>query len=407
LCSLSAPDARPRLLVLNQYYHPGVEATAHLLTELCEELAQRYHVTVITGRLRGHEEQPDYEVRNGVEIIRVHSTSFDRASLYRRATNYFTYLTRALRRGLIAKRPDVVLSMTDPPLIGDVAYLIARRFRRPLVVISQDVFPEIAVNLRRLKRPALVAILRILIRFYLRRADRIVAIGPLMKERLIAKGAPAERVEVIPNWVDIHAITPWPRVNPWSLQHGLTERFVVMHSGNVGHAQNLEALIQATSELSDLDQLSVVIVGAGARHAETVDLARRVATDRVTFLPYQPRSRLSEALSSADVHFIGLSSGLSGFVVPSRIYGVLAAGRPVLAAVEAESETATLVSEVGCGIVVPPDRPDLIARAIRDLAHGEYDLAAMGVRARAYAESQASLDSAVRRYEELLAEVRH
>ena len=315
LCALDAAAARPRLLVFNQYYYPGLEATAHLLTELCEHLATDYSVTVITGRLYGRED-PDYEVRNGVEIIRLHSTSYDRTSLHRRAANYVTYLLRALRRGVTMKRPDVVLCMTDPPLVGDVAYLVARRFRRPLVVVSQDVFPEIAVNLGRLRQPLLIGLLGTLIRFYVRRADRLVAIGPVMKERLVAKGARPERVEVIPNWVDVAALTPQPKDNEWAHEQGLVDRFVVMHSGNIGHAQNLDVLVDATTRLDDLEQLSVVLIGTGARLAHTRSLTHQLGADRVSFLPYQPRERISLSLSSADVHFLGLTQGLAGFRRP-------------------------------------------------------------------------------------------
>lgn len=398
---------RPRLLVLNQYYHPGVEATAHLLTELCESLTSAYSVTVITGKLHGREEEPDYEVKSGVEIMRVHSTSYDRAALHRRVVNYFTYLARALRRGLVAERPDVVLCMTDPPLIGNVAYLVARRFRSPLVIVSQDVFPEIAVSLGRLRNPFLVALLRRLVRFYLRHADRVVAIGPVMRERLVAKGARPDRVEVIPNWVDTSAVVPMPRENLWAREHDLVDRFVVMHSGNVGHAQNLDTLIEAAAQLNDLERLRVLVIGTGARFSHVTELARRLADDRVQFFPYQPRSRLSESLSSADVHFLGLSPGLSGYIVPSRLYGILAAGRPVLAAVEADSEPGMLVQEVGCGIVVPPDRPDLVARTIRELAAGEHDLTAMGRKGREYVEATASRERAVARYQQVLDGVRH
>jgi colanic acid biosynthesis glycosyl transferase WcaI len=393
---------RPRLLVFNQYYHPGVEATAHLLTELCESLADDFDVTVVTGRLRGRESDPDYERRNGVEIVRLHSTSYDRASLVRRASNYFTYLGRALRRGLAARRPNVVLCMTDPPLVGDVAYVVARRFRVPLVVVNQDVFPEIAVNLNRLRNPVLISVLRALIGLYLRRADRLVAIGPVMKRRLVEKGARADRIEVIQNWVDTDAVTPQPRDNAWSREHDLTDRFVVMHSGNVGHAQNLDLLVTATTQLEDLERLAVLVVGTGARHAHTVGLAQQLGADRVEFFPYQPRERISESLSSADVHYVGLTPGLAGFVVPSRVYGILAAGRPILAAVDRDSETAALVEEAGCGVVVPPARPDLVAAAIRSLAAGEHDLAEMGRRARAYVEANGSRAQAVERYRRLL-----
>jgi colanic acid biosynthesis glycosyl transferase WcaI len=403
---VSASDSRPRLLVFNQYYHPGVEATANLLTELCEALADEYSVTVITGRLHDREDEPDHEVRNGVEVLRVHSTSFDRASLPRRAANYFTYLARALRRGVRVPRPDVVLCMTDPPLVGDVAYLVARRFRRPFVVVNQDVFPEIAVRLGRLRQPFVIAALRVLIGFYLRRAERLVVIGPVMRDRLIEKGAPPDRIEVISNWVDTDAVTPRPHANAWAREHGLVDRFVVMHSGNIGHAQHLDVLIEAAADLTDLEELTVLIVGTGARYAHTVGLARKLGADRVEFVPYQPRPRISESLSSADLHFVGLTPGLAGFVVPSRVYGILAAGRPILAAVEEESETAALVREVGCGIVVAASRSDLVADAIRAASRGEYDLEEMGRRGREFAESQGSLEAAVANYRQLLLEVR-
>ncbi|HZS62308.1 MAG TPA: glycosyltransferase, partial [Gemmatimonadaceae bacterium] len=162
---------KPKLLVLNQYYEPGLEATAQLLTQLCESLAPDWDVTVVTGRLRHHESQPDYERRNGVEIIRVHSTSYERVQLHRRAMNYFTYLARALRRALLLERPDAVLCMTDPPLVGNVATIVARRFRRPLVLVSQDVFPEIAVALGRLKSPFAITLLRAAIKHALKHAD--------------------------------------------------------------------------------------------------------------------------------------------------------------------------------------------------------------------------------------------
>ena len=398
--------SRPRLLVFNQYYWPGVEATAHLLTELCEALTEDFEVTVITGRLRGREHDPDLERRNGVDVIRLRSTAYDRAPLHRRASNYVTYLARALRRGLRGPRPDVVLCMTDPPIVGNIALAVARRFGVPLVVISQDVFPEIATELDRLRNPAVVGVLGGLVGAYLRRADRIVAIGETMRDRLEAKGAPPERLRVIPNWVDTRAITPQPRDNEWAGTHDLVSRFVVMHSGNVGHAQDLDSLVRAATFLRDRNDLRIVIAGFGARHAEMVTLADTLEVDdTVRFLPYQKRERLPLSLSSADIHVVGLAKGLAGYVVPSRLYGILSAGRPVIAAAEDESETARLVREVGCGVVIPPSRPELLARTIRAAADGEYDLAEMGRRGRDYVEEEADRVVAMERYRALVREL--
>lgn len=396
---------RPRVLVMNQYYWPGVEATAHLLSQLCEALSDEFEITVVTGMLWGVESEAGRTQRNGVNIVRVHSTSFDRSKLAPRAVNYVTYLAQSFREALLVERPDVVVCMTDPPVIADIALVVARRFRVPLVVISQDVFPEIAVALKRLESPLLIGLLRQLVRYYLKRADRVVAIGETMRTRLVEKGAPADRVRVIPNWTDPGAIEPLPKDNPWSREQGFHDRFVVMHSGNVGHAQNLDALVRSSTFLRDLDRLDLAIIGTGARHDALVELAGRLEADKVRFLPYQPREVLSQSLSAGDVHVVGLASGLAGYVVPSRLYGILAAARPVIVAAEPRSETAQLVERVGCGIVVPPGRPELLAATIRAAYDGELDLDAMGRRGREWVVAEGGQDLAVARYRELLHEV--
>jgi colanic acid biosynthesis glycosyl transferase WcaI len=396
---------KPRLLVLNQYYWPGVEATAQLLTELCEALAQEAEVKVVTGVLHGHEDEPRRLVHNGVEILRVPSTSFERSRIFARAANYVSYLTNALVYGMRGGRPDVVICMTDPPIVADVALVVARRYGAPLVVISQDVFPEIAVQLMRLENPVLMSLLRVLVRIYLRRADRLVAIGETMRRRLEEKGAPPERVRVIPNWVDTTRLTPLEKDNRWAREMGFDRRFVVMHSGNVGHAQDLDSLVRAATFLRDVDDLLIAIIGTGARHAELVALAQLLEVDRVAFLYYQSRHVLAQSLSAADVHVVGLAPGLAGYVVPSRLYGILAVARPVIVAADPESETAQVVEHVGCGIVVPPGRPELVARAIRDAHDGKYDLERMGRLGREWVTTEADRDVAVGRYRELLLEL--
>jgi colanic acid biosynthesis glycosyl transferase WcaI len=402
--ALGEPPRRPRLLVLNQYYWPGVEATAHLLSELCEALTDEFDVTVVTGRVEQNG-MPGRSMREGVKIVRVRSTTYDRSRLSLRAVNYLTYLTQSLVSALRAEPPDLVLCMTDPPVIADVALVVARRFGVPLVVVSQDVFPEVAVELKRLDNRALVGGLRLAVRFYLERADRVIAIGETMRRRLQGKGAPTERLAVIPNWVDTEALSPRPRDNAWAREHGFGDRFVVMHSGNIGHAQNLDALIRAATFLRDLDRLTIALIGGGARRDELKLLARTLAADPVRFMGYQPREALPESLSAADVHVVGLARGLSGFVVPSRLYGVLAVGRPVIVAADEDSETAQVVQQVGCGVVVPPGRPELLAEQIRKAYDGELDLEAMGRRGREWVVREADRRVAVARYRAVLREL--
>lgn len=395
-------NRRPRILVLNQYYKPGVEATANLLAELCEALAQEFEITVVTGRLNPYPDLPSDEMVDGVRVIRTRSTAFDRTKLHLRAVNYFTYLADSVLRAMTLERPDAVLALTDPPMIGDVGLAVARRFRVPLMVVSEDVFPEIAVELKRLENPVLIRVLREMVSLYLRRADQVVAIGETMRLRLQEKGASADRIAVIENWVDTRRIVPRSRDTRWAREHDLVDRFVVMHSGNIGHANDLVTLVRAATFLRDLPDLRLVVIGFGAMQNVVRDVAGRLEVD-VTFLPYQPREVLPESLSSADIHYVGLARGLSGFVVPSRAYGIMAAGRPMLVSADEDSETVRIARAHRCGVVVPPGRPELVAGAIRDAYEGRFDLDEMGRRGRAYVEREADREVAVARYREVLA----
>ena len=178
-----------------------------------------------------------------------------------------------------------------------------------------------------------------------------------------------------------------------------------MHSGNVGHAQDLDTLVRAAALVRDLERLEVLIVGDGARRAELERLAHEERANAVRFLPYQPRDVLSQSLSAADVHFVGLARGLSGYVVPSRLYGVLAAARPAIVAADDDSETARLVRDVECGIVIPPGRPDVLADTIRRISAGELDLEEMGRRGREFVIANADRSAGIERYRGLLSEI--
>jgi colanic acid biosynthesis glycosyl transferase WcaI len=394
---------RPRLLVLNQYYVPRVEATAHLLAELCEGLADEWDVTVVTGGAPG--ERRGRTRRNGVEVVRLPGTAFGKRDLLRRGLDYGSFVGLALPVGAFRARPDVVLAMTDPPFVGAVARAVAGRFGVPLVLVAQDVFPETAVATGALPSPVTARALRAFVEPALRSAARVVALGETMRRRLEEKGVPPERIRVIPNWTDTEAIRPGPQDNEWSRAHGLAGRFVVMHAGNLGWAQDLETLLRASTLLGEADDLVVALVGTGSRAEELQALAETLGASRVRFLGHEPRERMAMVLAAGSVHVVGLAHGLAGYVVPSRLYGVLAAGRPVIAAADAESDTAELVRRVKCGIVVPPGNPDALAGVLRAALDGALTLDELGRRGRAYAEEEADRQVAVTRYGALLGEV--
>jgi glycosyltransferase involved in cell wall biosynthesis len=218
------------------------------------------------------------------------------------------------------------------------------------------------------------AILSKIGRYTVKRADRIIALGDTMKRRLIeTKNADPSRIRVIHNWSDANAIQPGPKDNAFSREQGLVDKFVVMHSGNVGMSQDVDALLDVAERLRDLPDVVVAIVGEGARKSFLQQETRRRGLANVRFFPYQPKAGLIDSFATADVFIVSLKRGLAGFIVPSKLYGVLVAGRPFIAAIEADSEAAQIAREHDCGIVVEPGDRSGIEDAIRRL-HGDQAL---------------------------------
>lgn len=390
--------ARPKLLVLNQYYD-SVEATGQLLRQLCEDLSQQFDITVVAARTSGGQgtRSTDSEIR----FLWAPSTRFRKCALGLRLLNYVTFLCGVLLSLVRARRPSVILCMTDPPVIGLMGVAYARLTRAPLLLVCQDVHPEVGLISGRLTNPALVAMLRVVQRALLSSADQVVAIGQAMRNRLIERGADPQGTTVIPNWVDLEVVGPESRRNSWAQQHGLAEQFVVMHSGNVGQLHALDTLLEVAGELPDV---RFVIVGDGSAKRVLVDRAAREGLENVDFLPHQPAAQLRFSLASADVHLVSLAPGLAGFMEPSKVYGILAAARPLLAAVDPESEAARLVEGSRCGAVVAPGDASAWCTEIERLRNATPgELASLGAAGRSIVEGTHSREAATSDYARLIA----
>jgi glycosyltransferase involved in cell wall biosynthesis len=399
-----------RILVLNQYFHPDVSATSQLLTELCEDLALHHDVYVVTGR-------PSYnpvertksrglvsrELYGRVRVARVWSTSLNRSGMAGRLTNYGTYLVTSVAGAFSVSDPDVVVALTDPPPIGLIGGWTARLRRRPFVLVTKDIFPEVAVRLGKLTDPRLIAVLRRAARSLFRRADVVVSIGRDMTERLVEARVPRTKIRLIRDWADGTLIRPLDGVSRLRQERGWEGRFVVMQSGNVGLSQSLDTLVEAADRLRVHPDIVFAIVGEGASKADLRRRATALRLENVEFLPYQPKASLADSLGAADVHFVGLRRGLAGYIVPSKVYGIMAAGKPFIAAVDDGSEPALIAAEVGCGIRIEPDEPSQLAEAILQLRAGKPE--EMGLRGRAEFERSHDRPLATEEYRGLLEEV--
>jgi colanic acid biosynthesis glycosyl transferase WcaI len=377
----------------NRSYYPDTTATGQLLTDLCEDLVRVHgcRVSVVTGppllpsaddawRGRGVIARQEH---NGVTILRAKGTRFDKRRFTGRALNYMTYFASACWGGLRLDRPDVVVALTDPPIIGLAAWMAGLRFGAPLVMAFKDLFPEVTELLKDFHSDTINGALQRINRFLVRRAAANVALGETMRARLIDdKGAAPEKTTIIADWADTTAIAPGPKRNPFSVEQGLADSFVVMHSGNLGLSQSLETIVDAAALLQDLPDLRVVFVGEGVKKAELVEQARRLKLSNVTFLPFTPKERLGESFATADVFVVSLQRGLAGYIVPSKLYGILAAGRPYVAAVEESCEVARLTVRHDCGLRAEPGDATALARQIRTLYLDRERAARLGANAR-------------------------
>ena len=398
----------------NRSYWPDQAATGQLLTELAEDLVARHgcDVTVVAGRAlhaRG-----DYgrgiapvvrERRNGVTILRANGSRFRPRRFAGRAANYLTYFTSATLAGLHVSKPDVVVSLTDPPIVGLAALWTARRTGARFVYVCEDIFPEVAALLEDFHNETVNRTLDRINRRLLREADAVVALGDRMRRRLVEeKGADPARVEVIHNWADCEAILPCPKDNAFAREHGLVDRFVVMHSGNIGLSQNLDTVIEAAGRLRAIEPILVVIVGDGAKREALEARARELALGNVRFFPYQPKALLHESFAAADAFIVSLKAGIEGYIVPSKLYGILAAGRPFIAAVDPSCEAAAIARDYGCGLLAEPGNPASLAAAIQTMYEDPATTRTMAQRART-AALQFDRRAAVQAYYDLFARV--
>ena len=370
----------------NRSYWPDLGATGQLLTELAEDLVRvhGWDVTVVTGYpLRSDARLPASEWRHGVHIVRAAGSTLDPRRFAGRAANYVTYFTSALLKGQAVRRPDVVVALTDPPIIGLAALGLAARARAPFVFLCEDIFPEVAVLLEDFQSGIVNDALAQVNRFLVRKATRIIALGDTMKRRLVeGKGADPSKVTVIHNWTDCRAVTPGPRDNAFARQHGLVDRFVVLHAGNIGLSQNLEIILHAAEQLRDRQDIVFVLVGEGAKKGDLQELAARRDLRNVIFLPFQPRETMDQSYATADVSLISLKRGLSGVIVPSKVYSVLASGRPCIAAVEQDCEVAQIVQDARCGFVIDPGDASALRARVVEMAADIDRAREMGDRAR-------------------------
>jgi colanic acid biosynthesis glycosyl transferase WcaI len=413
------------LVILCPHFAPDVAPTGDVMTRIAMELVERghrLHVVTALPWYQRHALEPGWdgqlvrgEVTEWGRISRVHPFPTDKRNIPARALAFggFTALSAAV--GTVSKlTPDAVLAMSPPLTLGPAGWAVATTRRVPLVFNIQDVFPDVAVELGLLKGRRVIAAARWLERTSYRLSDAVTVLSDDLADNVrtkITSGLDAERadreatkVRVIPNFVDTDRIRPDDRENSYRADHGLSGRKVVMYAGNVGFSQSLDlVLLAARSFAVSRPEVVFVINGGGAARPEMEAAAADLPN--VRFVDMQPAERLPEVLAAADVHVVPLRAGLAWSSVPSKLYSILAAARPIVASVDEGTEVARTVERAGAGISVPPDDPAAFTAAVGRLLDEPQAAAQMGASGRQFVEGWASPSAVAAAYEDLFSEL--
>jgi|SRR5208283_2447656 len=398
-----------KVIFVNRYFHPDQSATSQILTDLAKGLAARgFDVHIVCSRQLYDEPAARLvhdEMLFGVHVHRVATTRFGRSRLPGRTVDYASfYLSCTLKLLRLVCRGDVLVAKTDPPLMSILAAPIAHAKRAALINWQQDVFPEVASQLGANPLPDwLDRLLKRVRDASLRKAKVNVLIGERMREYLAGRGIPSSKLCVIENWANADAIQPKPTAaSTLRARLGLANRFVVCYSGNMGRAHEFETLLAAAHALKETSSFVFLIIGSGAKMDALKGAVTESALDNFLFLPYQPHESLEDSLAAADVHLVSLLPALEGLIVPSKLYGILAAGRPLIFIGDADGEVSRVIHRARCGRVVGVRDAKSLVDLLRSFAADFNGRVEMGARAREILRKEFSLEHAIKRWAALI-----
>ncbi len=392
---------RGSLCFVNRFYWPDEPATAQLLTDLAEALAAKgWSVRVITS-MPNHFKSPSTEERNGVEIHRIPARRFKGSGLILKALSFLSFTRSALREIEARLQPgDVLVMMTDPPLLGMFATGLARRRGARLVHWVQDIYPEIAIKVGAAR---FLGIFRGKRDQSWKQADACVLPGQDMAAFVHAHGVSPERILVSPNWAPAGlSVQPAGAADMLRREWGLVGKFVIMYSGNLGRVHDLHPVLAMAENLKAERDIVFLFVGNGAQRARLQATAARRGLKNVIFKPAQPRLRLATTLALADIHLVTLLTGCQQLVFPSKLYGIAAVGRPVLSIGPKQSELAKIIEGRGFGRAFTRHDTAACVQTILHLRHAPSDCLRMGKSAAAYAQETGGLAAAVSSWDQLL-----
>ncbi|MFB3905240.1 MAG: glycosyltransferase family 4 protein [Acidobacteriota bacterium] len=405
-----------RLLLLTAYFPPDNGSAAHLFYELGTAFRDRGHQVTVITQLPGYHASGDLKpyrrklwVREriaGIKVVRVFVPVPPRRLMIGRALWQFSCAITFLAAALLTRRHDAVVVYSPPLPLGLTAWVLRLTKRSPYILNIQDLFPQSIIDLGLLRNRLAIRVFELMERFCYKVADRVTVHSPGNRDHILRKGGRPERTIVIPNAVDTEFIKPGPRLNGFRKEHGLGNNdFVLSFAGVIGYSQDIDVILEAAKQLNERvtggqAPITWLIVGDGVEKDRLQKKAVDFALRNVLFLPMQSREKYPSILHASDVCLCTLHADVRTPVVPSKILSIMAAGRPVIVAMNPGDAT-FLIQEAGCGVCVPPEEPVALAQAVWRLYKDPAKAETMGECGRRYADEHLSLGVFASRYEEL------
>jgi colanic acid biosynthesis glycosyl transferase WcaI len=315
------------------------------------------------------------------------------------------HLVSTIAALLIARRPAAILAPSPPLTVGVSAWAFGLARSTPFVYNVQEIYPDIAINLGALRNATAIRAMYALERFVYRRARAITVIAPRMRERLIDKGVPPDKVRVIPNFVDLEDLSPRPKDNPFSREFGVHDKFVMSYAGNLGPAQGLECFVDAAALLRDRPDVRLLLIGDGMLAEPLRSRAATLNLRNLVVIPHQPYSRVPDIYGASDLCVVAQAIATGSDAIPSKVYRIMACDRPIVAATDAQSDLAQLVTTAGAGIVVAPESADVLAAAVRSALADPESWRARAAAGRRHVAEHYTRSAVSRQYDALLGEI--
>lgn len=400
-----------KILILTQEYAPEDISSAILSQELAEDLVKRGHKVTCVTRAPNYplgQLFPGYrnllyqqETLNGVRVIRVWSYVSNKKGFWHRILSFASYSALAFVGGVLAGKPDLIVSYSPPLPLGVSAWLLSRLWRVPWVLRVEDVFPEAAVAAGVLKNRFAIQFFDELANFLYKRADHISLICETFVHLLRARGVDQKKMSVTPVWADPNIVSPKPKHNRFREQLGLNGQFVVMYAGIFGYTSALENVVAAAKALRENKEICFVLVGEGIKKEWLVGYQKEHKLENIILLPFQPRAAFPEMLAAADVGLVTLNEKMAPFSLPHKIFNIMSSRRPILAVAPENSDLAKLIRNANCGVVVPPRNPPLLVETILDMQAQPAKFETMGVNGRRTLITSYSREQCISEFERL------